>query len=88
MTEWCLRDRTAQGGVNGIEVGDGYHDYLVAGIVSCNCKGLVDTATHRVTGATLTLTTSRFYGSNPFYFLGAKLYTDMVGVVVRSCRLQ
>ena len=70
-------DSDWQGGVNGIEVGDGYHNYLVVGIVSCNCAGLIDPG-RRITAAALSLKTSRVYGKNPFTAFPADLYTDMV----------
>ena len=76
-------DSDWQSGVNGIEVGDGYHNYLVVGIVSCNCKGVVQ-AGRAIKGMALSLKTSRVYGRNPFTSFATRLYTDMVRVNRRS----
>ena len=70
-------DSDWNGGVNGVEVGDGYHNYLIVGIVSCNCRGLIDPS-RKIRAASLSLKTSRVYGKNPFSSLNVKLSMDMV----------
>jgi hypothetical protein len=70
-------DSESGGGVNGIRVGDGYHNYLVAGFVSCSCTGLLEPG-RTVAAATLRLKTSRVYGLNPFTAFSTRLKTDMV----------
>lgn len=51
-------------GRNGLRIGDGFHDYILASFVSCNTDAIPAGA--RVTEAVLTLRTSRVYGGNPF----------------------
>ena len=58
-------DTSSSAGMNGIGVGDGYHDYLVAGFVSCNHTGIVPKG-RTVVSAQLVLQTSRVFGNNPF----------------------
>jgi hypothetical protein len=53
------------GGKNGIRLGDGYHNYLLAGFVSCNHNGMIP-ADRQVLGAQLVLRSSRIFGSDPF----------------------
>ncbi len=45
----------------GIRVGDGYHNYLVVGMVSCNHSNAVP-PNRQIIGAELQLTASRVYG--------------------------
>ncbi len=66
-------------GRDGLRIGDGYHDYVLATFVSCRTTALPPGA--RVTAAVLSLRTSRVYGKNPFTAsgcCGAGLQVDMV----------
>ena len=68
-------------GVNALRLGDGFHDYILVNIVSCNTNAIPVGAT--VTSAVLTLRTSRVYSSNPFTpsppgCCGAGFEVDMV----------
>ncbi len=70
-------DSTADGGKNGIRSGDGFHDYLIAGFVSCNHTGLIPVG-KTIATAQLRMRPSRVFGTNPFTTMGARLVTDMV----------
>ena len=39
--QFLAEDTSVDDGVNGIGVGDGFHDYLIAGFVACNHQGVL-----------------------------------------------
>ena len=78
--QFVADDTASARGVNGISVGDGFHNYLIAGFVSCNHSTTLP-AGHTVQSARLSLRTSRVFGFNPFYTgSGISMALDMVGV--------
>ena len=66
-------------GSNEIEFGDGYHNYLLAGFVSCYHNNIIP-AGRKVLGAQLNLKANRIFGGNPFSVdPTVTLRVDMVG---------
>jgi hypothetical protein len=67
-------------GRHGLRVGDGFHDYIMFSFVSCLTNNIPRGA--YVTGAVLTLRTSRVVGANPVEEFGCcqtRFSVDMVG---------
>jgi hypothetical protein len=56
---------------------DGFHNYLLAGFVSCNHQGVVPEG-RTILGAQLRLRANRIFGDNPFIGGNVVLRTDMV----------
>ena len=73
-------------GANGIRVGDGFHDYLLAGFVSCNHVGVLP-PNRRVLKARLRLHVSRVFGENKFCAPDPQAFirVDMVRELQRAC---
>ena len=73
-----IGEAPAPTGAQGINVGDGFHDYLLAGFVSCNHNNIIPRG-RVVTGAHLKLRASDVFGVNPMVASGqVKLRVDMV----------
>ncbi len=73
-------------GRHGLRIGDGFHNYILASFVSCLTNGIPRSAV--LTGAVLTLHTSRVFGENPFVLGGcceAKIQVDMVRLIIIRC---
>ena len=77
VSQYIGEASSAHDGANGIAVGDGYHNYLLAGFVSCTHGGIIP-GNRTVLSAQLRLRTSRVFGPNPFTSYGVKLQVDMV----------
>jgi hypothetical protein len=67
-------------GKNAVRVGDGYHDYLNVGIVSCSCLGLVAPG-QTVLAASMRMRPSRVFGPRNIYS------ADRNGVVSQAMRV-
>ena len=63
--QFVAEDTPSLNGNHGIGVGDGFHDYLIAGFVSCNHTGVLPAGV-RIDKAQLSLRVSRVFGANPF----------------------